>query len=223
MKQAVFIVGAARSGTTAMLKLLDLSNETVCEMEPEPNLNSESRGMWDGSLADPYNSLVGSVMCRIAKAFQRGDFYVEKQVSLVPFMKVLSELTGCKFIVMTRNGKDAVKSIINWHNRAFPVFYKECDSNTVDAIDSDGDDEMIDLFDFSLPRPLSKEEYSSRWFLMERLEMVSWYWSRVNRELFKRLAAIPEESFLTVDVADFSLETVAPPQTRPDRRPGIKP
>ena len=42
---ATFIVGSARSGTTSLLKVLGLSKQAHCLIEPIPNLNMESREM----------------------------------------------------------------------------------------------------------------------------------------------------------------------------------
>ena len=203
-KNSVFVVGAARAGTTAMIRMLGLSEKAVCRSEPEPNLNTESRLMWNGLLSNPYAPLIRDVLPRISKAHQANDVYVEKQVSLVPFMSDLHALTDCKFVVMTRDGKDSVESILNWHSNLFPVFYHEA----VKAGEETLDPAMADSFDRSLPRPVVGEEYVDRWFLLDRLSMVSYYWNRVNLEVLRQISLLPEESVMRVDVADLNVKTI---------------
>ncbi len=123
---STFIVGCARSGTTSLLKVLGLSRQAHCLVEPMPNLNIESREMLEARLSDPYDALARHLAPRVGKGLSKRPHYIEKQVSLLPFMKHLDRLFHCKFIIPIRDGRDVVCSLINWHNQMFPCIYQEC-------------------------------------------------------------------------------------------------
>src|SRR5262245_24804585 len=92
-----FITGSARSGTTSLLRALGLSSRADVALEPFPTLNRESRDLYDGRLADPYAVVARDVAPRVARALDRGKIYIEKHVSLVPFIPHLAELFPCRF------------------------------------------------------------------------------------------------------------------------------
>lgn len=208
MKQAVFIVGAARSATTAMLRLLETSSQTSCRLEPTPNLNHESRLMWDGLLSDPYKPLIDSVLPRMSEGFLTSDFYVEKQVSLVSFMRHLHELTHCKFILMKRDGRAAVRSMLDWHNNLFPLFYQEAPESEAlsdrarEALENQRRSGTDDLFNLSLPRPRGHREYALLWPHLDRLRMLGYYWNRVNLEICRQVSSLPPDTCIWVDVSE---------------------
>ena len=61
-----FILGSHRSGTTSLLRALELSRSTCCLMEPMPNLNFESRYLFDGMLYDPHKPILEHIAPRVA-------------------------------------------------------------------------------------------------------------------------------------------------------------
>ena len=202
---AVFIVGCSRSGTTSMLEVLKLSSDSHCEMEPFPNLNHESRDLMDGRLSDPYAPLVQHVVPRVAAGLARKPVYVEKQVSLVPFIEYLAKLLNCKFIIMRRDGRDVVSSLINWHNQMFPIIYQEC-SEPADLSDRPrailAEQTGPDPFDYSLPRPHKGDPWHEKWPYLTRFEMVTWYWARINEILLEQMAKLDPSRYLVVDYTD---------------------
>src|ERR1700730_1427422 len=151
-----FILGSHRSGTTSLLRALELSRSACCLMEAMPNLNFESRYLFDGMLHDPHKPILEHIAPRVAAGLARRRHYVEKQSSLVPFVPYLAQFFNCKFIVPVRDGRDVVTSLINWHNQMFPIIYQECREAVPlsdHAAEVLANQHGIDPFDYSLPRP----------------------------------------------------------------------
>lgn len=198
----VFIVGAARSGTTSMLRALEMSKHTYCAMEPYPNLNSESRALMEGWLPNPYRPVAEHLIPRITHGLNQGKIYVEKQISLVPFMEHLDRLLNCKFIITVRDGRDAVTSLVNWHNQMFPIFYQECKES---APLSDRAKDVLskqigpDLFNYSLPRPGKEDPLHEGWSALSRFEMLAWYWSKINELLLEQMSKIDPSKYIVID------------------------
>lgn len=198
----VFITGSARSGTTSLLQALGLSKQTKIASEPEPTLNKESRELYDKRLVNPYSVIARDVVPRVANELDKGYVYIEKHVSLVPFIKYLSTFLDCKFIIPVRDGRDVVTSLINWHNQMFPIIYQECKEPVLlgeHASKILANQLGSDPFDYSLPRPLPDDPWFSKWEDFSRFEMVSWYWNFINQYLFQQLKELPSDRYLIID------------------------
>jgi len=151
-----FITGNARSGTTSLLRALGLSSHAQVALEPMPNLNKESRELYDGRLADPHAVLVRDVAPRVARALDQSKYYIEKHISFVPFVQHLADLFPCKFLIPVRDGRDVIRSLMDWHTRFMPIFYQECREPTdlgPEARKVLAQQSGPDPFDYSLPRP----------------------------------------------------------------------
>jgi hypothetical protein len=206
-----FITGSARSGTTSLLKALGLSGKVQIALEPEPTLNLESRALLDGKLADPFGVLVRDVAPRIARALDRGRVYIEKHVSHVPFIPYLAKLFPCKFLIPVRDGRDVVRSMIDWHNRLFPIIYQECkepESLGPEARKVRAAQKGPDPFDQSLPRPDRHDPWFESWGSFTRFEMCSWYWNHINRLTTKLLKKVPADQVLIVDYTNPTVESI---------------
>ncbi|MBI4754387.1 MAG: methyltransferase domain-containing protein [Betaproteobacteria bacterium] len=206
-----FITGSGRSGTTSLLRALGLSNDVRVALEPEPTLNIESRELYEGRLRDPHSVLARDVLPRAARALDDGKIYVEKHLSLVPFVPHLAQLLDCKFVIPVRDGRDVVASMLNWHNQMYPIIYQECQE--VVALGEHARSVLarqqgFDPFDYSLPRPLRNDPWHAGWKHLSRFEMVSWYWAFVNRYLFDQLHKLPAERYLVVDYTRPCVESI---------------
>lgn len=207
-----FITGSARSGTTSLLRALDLSSGVVVGLEPEPSLNVESRELYEGRLATPYGALASAVVPRVAEVFDKGLVYIEKHVSLVPFVSHLDKLIDCKFIIPVRDGREVVKSLMNWHSQMFPIIYQECIEKpalSARALDVLNKQVGVDSFDYSLPRPPKSDPWYDAWPSFSRFEMCAWYWSYINNHLFDTLESLSKEKYLIVDYSNPSVEAIA--------------
>ncbi|MEW9679308.1 sulfotransferase [Pseudomonas sp. TE50-2] len=206
-----FITGSGRSGTTSLLRALGLSSKVVVGLEPEPTLNIESRDLFDGRLKSPYSALAESVVPRLAKVLDQGQIYVEKHLSLIPFVPYLHEMLDCKFIIPIRDGRDVVTSMVSWHNQMFPIIYQEC-TDTPELSDRAkqilANQVGMDTFDYSLPRPSEDDPWYEAWPRFTRFEMVAWYWSYVNEYLFDELKKLPPDRFMLVDYSNVTADVI---------------
>ena len=207
----VFITGSARSGTTSLLQTLGLSKQTKIASEPEPNLKKESRELYDKRLVNPCSIIARDVVPRVASALDKGWVYIEKHVSFVPFIKYLYSFFNCKFIIPVRDGRDVVTSLINWHNQMFPIIYQECKEEVALGEHSSkilANQQGIDLFDYSLPRPPFDDPWFSQWKNFTRFEMVCWYWNFINKYLFQQLKELPSDRYLVIDYTNPTPECI---------------
>ncbi|MFL5245288.1 MAG: methyltransferase domain-containing protein [Gemmataceae bacterium] len=208
---ATFIVGSARSGTTSLLKVLGLSKQAHCLVEPMPNLTMESREMLERRLSDPYEVLTRHIAPRVGKGLSKRPHYIEKQISLLPFMKHLDQLFHCRFIIPIRDGREVVTSLINWHNQMFPCIYQECRERGDLSLRAEAvlaRQVGPDPFDYSLPRPGREDPWHKEWRSLSRFDMASWYWSYINRLAVTLAKEIDPARVLIVDYTQPTTETI---------------
>ncbi len=198
-----FVFGCARSGTTSLCRILDQAKNGVCLLEPEPNLNRESRRRLDGQLESPGAALLDALLPRLGDGLAAHEVYGEKNNTLAAFVEELHNLLRGKLVWVVRDGRDTVASMHNWHNRLFGNFYRECKDpgNLSDAANACLAQLPLeaDSCNTSRPRPLKGDPYYDRWPEMSRHEMLCWYWSHINRRVWERLQTIPPDRWLRVD------------------------
>ncbi len=207
----VFICGSHRSGSTSLLRAIELSSDAFCLVEPMSNLNIESRHLIEGFLYDPYHPILENVAPRVARGLARRSHYVEKQNSLVPFIPYLWRYFGCKFVVPMRDGREVVTSLVNWHTKMYPIIYQECreacdySEHARKVLEAQCDP---DEFDYSLPRPGADDPWHAEWAHFTRLEMTAWYWNFINQYVRKMARAVPAESVRFVEYTRPNVETI---------------
>lgn len=214
MANVFFILGAGRSGTTALIKALSLSAEAWCLSEPVPHLNEESRWKFEGFLANSYHVLARDIGPRLAKGLSRTGKYIEKQIALVPFIRELHEMYGAHFIIPFRDGREVVTSLINWHHNRYPIIYREAAhdlplSDFAAKIDLEVITRGYDSFDYSLPRPVRADPYYHDWKNFSRFEMCCWYWNAIYDRIFEEIEFLPHESYVFININKLSLETLS--------------
>src|SRR5688572_29337929 len=91
-----------------------------------PNLNAESRELIEGRLDNPHRVLAEQLMPRVAAALDDGAVHGEKNLTLGPFVPHLHTMLNCRFVWIVRDGRDVVRSLLNWHGEAFGNIYREC-------------------------------------------------------------------------------------------------
>jgi len=120
-----FILSCARSGSTSLAKILDKAKNGKCAIEPTPNLNRETRLAMEGRLDDPL-AAIAPVIKRVKDHSRTGFIYGEKNVTYAPFIHLLYKELDPLFIFIKRDGRDVVRSLIDWHEKAFGTIYREC-------------------------------------------------------------------------------------------------
>lgn len=198
-----FVVGCGRSGTTSLSRILDSAVNATCLMEPWPNLNRESRDMMEGRYERPFQLIAETVLQRAAGVLDEGLVYGEKNVTLGPFIPHLHQMSKCRFVFVHRDGRDVVRSWIDWHNRMFGTIYREC-KEIGDLSERAKKAQAAlpieeDSSDYSRPRPGPDDIWYEKWEDFSRLEMCAWYWSRINEFYLDQLSALSEKDWVSIN------------------------
>ena len=198
-----FVLSCARSGSTSLAHILDTATNGHCAVEPMPNLNRESRDMREGRIADPAALLEDTVVKRVLAARQNPGVYGEKNVTYGPFLELLHQRLACRLVFMHRDGRDVVRSLMDWHERMFGTIYRECaDSGKLSqrAVQEAANLLMRDdSSDYTRPRPLPHEPLFDAWEHLSREEMCAYYWAQANTAYRETLAGIPQSDWFELD------------------------
>lgn len=201
--KSYFILSSARSGSTSLAKILNTATNGICALEPNPNLNWETRELMERRLSNPKLVLENTVIPRVKKALEELEIYGEKNVTYGPFIPHLYEMLECKFILIKRDGRDVVRSLMDWHERMFGTIYRECkdsgDLSPQALLNAANLPIHLDTSDYARPRPLSNDPLFSEWENLTREEMCAYYWSFINNLYLDQLTQIPQDSWLTID------------------------
>ena len=202
-KKVFFVLSCARSGSTSLARILDTAENGVCAVEPVPNLNRETRDMMEGRIKDPMAVLENTVIPRVREQLEGVDVYGEKNVTYGPFIPYLYDALGCKFVFLKRDGRDVVRSLINWHEKKFGSIYRECKESgrlSPTAVSAAANLPIhLDTSDYARPRPSKEDPLHSDWEKLTRLEMCSYYWSTINELYLNQLMALPDNAWTTLD------------------------
>jgi hypothetical protein len=205
-----FILSSARSGSTSLAKILNTSSNSICQSEPMPNLNIETRLAMEGKLTDDeiYKFLEESVIGRSHEFLKEYEVYGEKNVTYAPFITKMYEKLGCKFVFLKRDGRDVVTSMMNWHEQKFGNFYKEANTkgnpSNEALISAQNLLAYQDTSDFARPRPLKNDSLYNEWNKLSRFEMCSYYWSYINELYLKELSMIPKDAWFELDYTNIT-------------------
>lgn len=202
--QVFYIVSCARSGSTSLTRILSAATNARCESEPPPDVNRECRDAMDGRLRESHQSIVERVFApRVEKTRGTVAVYGEKHVTLAPFMYEMHRQLGCKFVYIQRDGRDVVRSLLDWHNLKFGTIYREaadCDGLTANAKSNSSN--LLshhDTSDYSRPRPAPNDPLYRSWESFTRFEMCAYYWSRINEYYLEKFVDLPAEAWITID------------------------
>jgi hypothetical protein len=200
---AFFILSSARSGSTSLARILDAATNGSCAIEPSPDLNVESRLAMDGRLDDPERVVREVVVPRVEKGCARDGIYGEKHVTYGPFVARIHGLTGGRFVFLRRDGRDVVRSMIDWHERMFGNVYREApEPGDLSPRAISAAAHLLvhhDTSDYARPRPQPGSRWYDRWETMSRLEMCAFYWATVNDRYRRQLAGLPADAWIEID------------------------
>jgi len=205
MSPCYFVLACARSGSTSLARILDLATNGKCAIEPSPNLNRETREVMEGRLNDPMQVVQELIVPRVKEQLAKVEIYGEKNVTYGPFIPYLYEALRCKFVFLRRDGRDVVRSLVDWHDRMFGSIYRECrDSGTLSPTAMTRAAELPvhkDTSDYARPRPLPEHSLYGEWPNLSREEMCAYYWSFINELYINALAKIPRDHWIELDYA----------------------
>jgi len=201
VKDSFFIVSCARSGSTSLANILNQASNCECVAEPTPNLNIETRLMMEGRLKDPIPLLKNTVVKRAQQS--KYAVYGEKNVTYAPFIEHLYKLLKCKFIFLIRDGREVVRSLLDWHELIWGSIYRECKDTgnlTEEAYKKVSNLPIHkDASDYSRPRPQPGDPHYDNWLEYSREEMCAWYWQHINRLYLDQLLKIPNTAYQILD------------------------
>jgi SAM-dependent methyltransferase len=202
---AFFIVGCARSGTTALAEILGGASNAVVLSEPEPNLAIESRRALDGTDVDLGAAIRRAVKPRVDRIRANGLIYGEKNVTLTPMIAELAKAFRAKIILVRRDGRDAVTSMMNWHGELFGNIYREAVNRPALSPAARkavaGNPAPLDSSDYARPRPRRDDPLKKEWNALTRLEMCAWYWATINQTARQIGASLPADTFYEIDMS----------------------
>ena len=201
MADIFFIIGCARSGTTALVKMLNTSQNATVFVEQKPNLCIEARNLYRGILSDPRQVIEGAKLEPIQKVLSRGLKYGDKNPNYLPFIPYIAELWDCKFFFPVRDGREVVRSLMDWHDYYSQKFshsgvfaMKEDDPN------SSTDSPKRDWWDYSRLRPNPGDPYFEEWQQLSRFEKCVWYWTNYNRKALELFSELDYRQWFQVDM-----------------------
>jgi SAM-dependent methyltransferase len=213
MKSVYFLISCARSGSTSLTKILSEASNGCCLLEPAPNFNAEARAFFDGRMSNPHEAVADKIAVRIEEKLRTTEVYGEKNVTLSYFVPALHERFKCKFLFLQRDGRDVVRSLMDWHNKKFGTIYRECqDAGTLNAEARRSAGNLpvhLDGSDYSRPRPLPGTELYGEWESLTREEMCAYYWSMANEKTLDHLERLPAQSWLKLDYTSPKAEAIA--------------
>ncbi len=202
-----FIVSAMRSGSTMLARICDAATNCQCAVEPHPNAQIITGQLMRGKLKSSDKWIKSELLPTIEKKEKEGiEVYGEKDPSYNTFTPSLYEILGCKLVFIIRDGRDVVKSMINWHTEKNGSVYVECKDKVVL---SDVAKKIREVYrhgkppflpDYARPRPKKGEPLYNEWEDLTRFEMCSYYWAKMNEICLENLNNIPNKDWITVDL-----------------------
>lgn len=191
MDNIFFIIGAFRSGTTAIAKIFDLAPNAAVHIEQPPKLSREARDLYDGRLTNPVEVLKKSKQNHIAAVLKKGLIYGDKNANYLPFIPYLLEIWNCKTALIIRDGRDVVRSMLEWEQVINSQFYKRHEDSNEFPLKPVEDD----YWDYSLIRPKPDNPYYDKWKQMSHFEKLCWYWANYNRHMLTLASMFTKDKY----------------------------
>jgi len=187
IEKIFFIIGAFRSGTTAVARILNLASNANVYVEQPPKLSRETRDLYDGRLPNPGEIVKVAKQPSINEDLSKGLIYGDKSANYLPFIPYLNKIWGCQFVFVVRDGRNVVRSMIDWQQVINSKLYRRNE-------DSDGfpyKSVEDDYWDYSLIRPKVDDPYFDIWKKMEVFEKFCWYWQEYNEIMYAAISMLP--------------------------------
>ena len=196
-----------RSGSTMLARICDAATNCQCVVEPHPNAQIVTGQLMRGKLKNPDKWIKSELLPTIKKKEEKGiGVYGEKDPSYITFITFLHKTLECKFIFLVRDGRDVVKSMINWHTEKNGSVYIECKEK---AVLSKKAKKICEVYrrskfpflpDYARPRPKKGEPLHNEWKDLTRFEMCAYYWAKMNEICLENLKRISSKDWIMVDL-----------------------
>jgi len=203
MGSIFFIIGAGRSGTTAMVEILNTATNSVVHTEQSPKLCIAARMRYEGILPHPKEFIYKSKNEKIEEALKAGKIYGDKNPNYLYFIQEMSEVWDCKFLFVIRDGRDVVRSCIDFHDIRGSG-YARYEDDEASFLTQPEDN----LWDFARIRPYRFSGIYKNWKEMDRFEKFSWSWSEYNRVLLDKSKQLDGNRYKTIDIGSLKAREI---------------
>jgi hypothetical protein len=203
MSNIFFIVGAGRSGTTAIVQTLSIAPNAAIYAEQSPKLCIAARLHHERILPHPKEFIYKSKNEKIGEALSRGKIYGDKNPNYLHFILELSEIWDSRFLFIIRDGRDVVRSCMDFHAGQRPGYARYEDNE-----DSDLTQPEDDFWDFARLRPKRTAALYRNWRTMQQFEKFAWGWAEFNRILFEEIENLDDQRYRIIDMTNLKPEDV---------------
>jgi len=203
MSDIFFIIGCVRSATTAYAQILGTARNAEVFIEQEPKLLVESRELLKGNLQDPISTLRQAKDVRIQAVLDKGLKFGDKNTSYMPFIPYLTTIWDSKIVFLIRDGRDVVRSLMDWHRFRHPIF---CMHEDDDKSELRKPEQAI--WDYSRFRPNPEDPIFNRWKQMDVFEKAAWHWANYNAMALDHLSQLDPSRWIQIDVNRASIKDV---------------
>lgn len=196
MTDVFFIVGFSRSGTTAMARILDTAANAKVFVEQPPKMCIAARMKYEGFLPYPGEFILKSKQEKIREVHSQKMIYGDKNLNYLYFIEEMKHLWHCKFIFLVRDGREVVRSAMNWDKKYPGRNYNRYE----DHPDSKITQPEEDFWDFGRIRPLAGDKIFKNWKSMELFEKFAWSWNEYNKILLDHIEKLDQDDYLLLDM-----------------------
>lgn len=204
--QAFFVTGAARSGTTPLIRVLGTGCNVTVVSEPRPRFTQAVHDARRGDPVKPTQLLLKDRWPQIQEVVGRSKIYGEKDLQVFDWLPHYRTLFNGRFVYVKRDGRDVVRSLLDYHTQVNGNFYREAPD---EAPLSDGARHRLSdlpasavLTERARPRPMPGDPWYDRWSELSRLQMTAWYWAHVSIAGLRHLQAMPPSRWRTIDTSN---------------------
>ena len=202
MSGIFFVIGAGRSGTTAMVNVLNEASNALVFSEQAPKLCIAARMHYEGVLPYPKEYIYKSKNPSIQEALKKGKVYGDKNFNYVYFVEELAEMWDCKFLFLARDGRDVVRSAIDFHVTRGPGNHRYEDHQSYELAQPEDH-----FWDFSRIRPRMETEDFRKWRSFDDFEKFAWQWNAFNSLLLDKAEDIDSARYRWIDMNDLTVKT----------------
>lgn len=213
--RAFFVISSIRSGSTGIAAMFDSAINCICGNEI---LEGAPFAVWS-LLNDPDYSpdswIEKIVKTQIEVANENGFVYGQKYPLIYPLIPHLYEKLRCKFVYLVRDGRDVVRSMLNWNRSGTGTVYREC-KEPEDYVGRAADRRqrlkktVYSYFpDLVKPRPEPNDPLYKEWPNLSRIEMYSYYWASVHKSTLRSFEGVPDGDIYRIDMSSDNRTDVA--------------
>lgn len=196
MSDIFFVIGCPRSGTTAYAKILDTATNARVFVEQDPKLRIESRKYLDGTLHFTVEEVLLTKKFEIQENLKKNLKYGDKNPCYLPFIDKMNDVWDCKIVFLLRDGREVVRSLMNWHERTSSIYAMREDGEEFGPVNPEDDP-----WDYSRLRPKPEDPLSFQWKELSRFQKCCWYWANFNRIGMANLSRMDENKQIAVNVS----------------------